>query len=207
MHPHDLDTDDVIGFSLDPVDLFAVEWAATRENFVVVDLETTGFVADAGEVLRIAALLVSPDGRVLSEFSELVRVADSVPQWLLDELELSVEDIERDGKQLADVIKSFMTFIGNLPVFIHHAPFDIPFLKAAAALTDQVFLNPIYDTLAMAAVTWPELPGHRSKTLAGHVGMVTFADDELGDVKLCLAVLMAAREFALAHWPGSDKMQ
>ena len=50
-------------------------WAATRQPFIVADLETTGLNAETDEVLEFAAVQVTPDGGIAGEFSTLVRVS------------------------------------------------------------------------------------------------------------------------------------
>ena len=190
--------DDADGFEFGLDDLFETEWEATRTPFVVADLEVTDVSAQVGEILEFSALLVNPDGEITAEFSRMVRVTGPVSLWLLTAMEISRADIERDGQPFADVMKAFVDFIGDRPVFMHHAAFEEPFLKKAAQAIQQEFHNPLHDTLQLAELTWPKLPRHSCTVLADHLGISNFMETSLDCAKLTLAVLLAAREDAFS---------
>lgn len=190
--------DDADGFELGFDEVFKPAWDATRAPFVVADLEVTDVSAQIGEILEFSALLINPDGEITAEFSQMVHVTGSVSLWLLTAMEISRADIDRDGQPLADAMKSFVEFIGDRPIFMHHAEFEEPFLKKAAKAIQQEFCNPLHDTLLIAQMTWPELPRHSCKVLADHLGISNFMETSLDCAKLTLAVLMAAREDAFS---------
>ncbi len=168
-------------------------WAATQEQFVVADLETTGLSAGIDEILEFAAVLVEPTGAVVAEFSALVRATNPVPPFITKLTGISQSVIDREGRPLAEALGQFLDFVGKHPVFFHNAPFDAGFLKQACSQTRRKFSNPVHDTLPMARMAWPGLGSYKLSVLAEHVGAPKPTHRGLADVKATLAVMMAAR--------------
>lgn len=168
--------------------------AATRQPFIVADIETTGLNAATNEVLEFAAVQVTPDGDITGEFSTLVRVSQRVPAEITRLTGITQDAIDRQGRPLADAMKAFAAFAGAHPVFFHNAPFDLGFIKKAARQTNVKFVNPVHDTLPLARHAWPSLVAYKLATLAQHIGAPVSTHRALADAKAALAVLMAARQ-------------
>lgn len=168
-------------------------WAATRQPFVVADLETTGLNVETDEVLEFAAVQVDPDGEITEELSVLVRVSARVPTEITQLTGIKQEDVDREGRPLSEAIKAFATFVGTRPVFFHNAPFDQSFIKKASSLGKVKFSNPVHDTLPLSRKTWPSLGTYKLAALAEHVGAAAPTHRGLADAKATLAVLLAAR--------------
>lgn len=167
-------------------------WAATRQPFVVADLETTGLNAETDEVLEFAAVRVTPEGAVAGEFSALVRVT-RVPSEITGLTGITQELVDREGQPLAAAMKAFAEFIGSQPLFFHNAPFDQGFLKKASAQAKVKLPNPVHDTLPLARQVWPALGTYKLTALAEHIGAPAPNHRALADAKAALAVLLAAR--------------
>ncbi|WP_238363434.1 PolC-type DNA polymerase III [Casimicrobium huifangae] len=175
-------------------------WAATRQPFIVADLETTGLSANTDEVIEFAAILVTPEGGIADEFSTLVRASRLVPAEITRLTGITQDAIDREGQRPADAMKAFAAFVGTHPVFFHNAPFDQVFIKKAAGQTGVKFVNPVHDTLPLARQAWPSLASYKLATLAQHVGAAVPTHRALDDAKATLAVLLAAR-----HRVASDR--
>jgi DNA polymerase-3 subunit epsilon len=167
-------------------------WAATRQPFVVADLETTGLNGETDDVLEFAAVRVAPDGVVVGEFSALVRV-EQVPAEIARLTSITQELVNREGLPLPVAFKAFADFVGAQPLFFHNAPFDQGFLKKAGAHAKVKLANPVHDTLPLARQAWPTLGTYKLASLADHVGAPAPNHRALADAKAALAVLMAAR--------------
>lgn len=168
-------------------------WTATRQPFIVADLETTGLNAETDEVLEFAAVQVTPDGGITSEFSTLVRVSGRVPIEITRLTGITQDAIDCQAWPPADAMKAFLAFVGKHPVFFHNAPFDQRFIKKAARQAKVKFVNPVHDTLPLARQAWPSLGTYKLATLAQHIGVPVVAHRALADAKAALAVLLAAR--------------
>jgi DNA polymerase-3 subunit epsilon len=169
-------------------------WAATRQPFIVADIETTGLNVDVDEVLEFAAVCVTPDGCISREFSMLVNVSRPVPARITRLTGITQDAIDHQGRPLADAMKAFAAFVGAYPIFFHNAPFDQRFIKKAASLSNVKFVNPVYDTLPMTRQAWPSLATYKLAALVQHVGATVQTHRALSDAKATLAVLLAARQ-------------
>ncbi|MBW2675364.1 MAG: 3'-5' exonuclease [Deltaproteobacteria bacterium] len=169
-------------------------WAATHQQFIVADLETTGLSVETDEVLEFAAVQVTPDGSIVGEFSTLVRVSRGVPDEITQLTGITQDAIDHEGRPLADAMKAFAVFVGAHPVFFHNAPFDKRFIMKAASQAKVKFVNQIYDTLPLARQAWPSLGTYKLTTLAQHIGAPVPKHRALADAKATVAVLLAARQ-------------
>jgi DNA polymerase III subunit epsilon len=167
-------------------------WAATRQPFIVADLETTGLNAETDELLEFAAVRVAPEGSVLAEFSALVQVAH-VPAKITRLTGITQELVDREGQPLAAAMRKFAEFVSSHPLFFHNAPFDQGFLKKASAQTKVKLANPVHDTLPLARQAWPSLGTYKLAALAEHIGAQVPNHRALADARAALAVLLAAR--------------
>ena len=169
-------------------------WAATTQSFVVADLETTGLNAESDEVLEFAAVQVDPSGAVTARFSTLVRVTHAIPDVITKLTGITQVEADRDGLPLEAAMQRFLAFIGSRPVFFHNSPFDVGFIKRAAAQTRTKFPNAVHDTLPMARAAWPGLGTYKLTALAGHIGAPAPSHRARADANAALAVLLAARD-------------
>jgi DNA polymerase-3 subunit epsilon len=179
-------------------------WTATRQPFIVADLETTGLNAETDEVLEFAAVQVAPDGSITEEFSMLVRVSGQVPAEITRLTGITQNALDREGQPPADAMKAFAAFVGTRPAFFHNAPFDEGFIKKAASQAKVKFVNPIHDTLPLARQAWPSLITYKLATLAEHVGAPPPTHRALADAKATLAVLLAARQRVASNPKAKD---
>jgi DNA polymerase-3 subunit epsilon len=110
-------------------------------------------------------------------------------------------DVDRDGQPLAQVIRDFLAFVGDDPLFFHNARFDGSFLKRAAEQTGHRLDNRIFDTLPLAQEAWPTLDSYKLAVLAKHVDASEPAHRALADTRTTVRVLQAARRAVgrLAH--------
>ena len=169
-------------------------WAATRQPFVVADLETTGLSADTDDVIEFAALRVTPDGGITDEFSALVRPLIRLPDEITRLTGITQDAIDREGRPPTEAMKAFVKFVSADPVFFHNAAFDHRFIKKMAKQAKVKFANPVHDTLPLARKAWPSLNTYKLTALAQHVGTTVPTHRALEDAKATLAVLLAARQ-------------
>jgi DNA polymerase III epsilon subunit-like protein len=186
-------------YQADLVTSLDAAWSATRQPFIVADLETTGLNAETDEVLEFAAVLVTTDGTIAREFSMLVRASIRVPSEITRITGITQDAIDQEGWPLPDAMKAFAAFAGSLPVFFHNASFDKKFIKKAISQTKVNFDNPIHDTLPMARQAWPSLGTYKLASLAQHVAVPAPTHRALADAKATVSVLLAARQAVMSN--------
>jgi DNA polymerase III subunit epsilon len=104
-------------------------------TFIVLDLETTGASpANGCAITEIGAIAVR-GGEILEEFSTFVNPQVALPEYIINLTGITDEMLV--GAPLIDqAFPDFIEFINrhkDVHLVAHNAPFDIGFLKAAAA--------------------------------------------------------------------------
>ncbi|GCD19986.1 DNA polymerase III subunit epsilon [Cellulomonas algicola] len=162
-------------------------------TFVVVDLETTGGTPADCEITEIGAVKVR-GGEVLGEFQTLVDPGGPVPPYIQVLTGITTAMLV-GAPRIETVLPSFLEFARDSVLVAHNAPFDIGFLKAAAARTGHTWPgNKVLDTVRLArrAVTRDEVPNHKLSSLAALFGAsVTPNHRALSDARATVDVLHA----------------
>ncbi len=162
-------------------------------TFVVVDLETTGTrTADSG-ITEIGAVKVR-GGEVLGEFQSLVNPGREVPAFVARLTGITTAMVATAPK-IDLVLPSFLEWAHGCVLVAHNAPFDVGFLKAAAAELGYPWPGfPVVDTVPLArrVVNRDEAPNHKLSTLAALFrAQVTPEHRALADARATVDVLHA----------------
>lgn len=161
--------------------------------FAVVDLETTGLNPARDEIIEIGALLVDKGFRTIGEFSVLVRPRMALPPQITRLTGIDQQLLDSQGIRLQDGFARLQDFLGDRPVFAHHAAFDQSFLVNASAQLGLAFSNVMYDTICMAEAAWPDLDSYALLSLAHRMGLGNSPTHRaLADAKATLDVLKEA---------------
>ncbi|MDM8085461.1 DEDD exonuclease domain-containing protein [Cellulomonas cellasea] len=162
-------------------------------TFVVVDLETTGSAPQGSAITEIGAVKVR-GGEVLGEFQTLVNPGGPIPAFISVLTGITTAMVV-EAPRIEEVLPSFLEFARGAVLVAHNAPFDIGFLKAAAAQTHHPWPSPqVVDTvrLARAVVTRDEAPNHKLGTLAALFHATVTPDHRaLSDARATVDVLHA----------------
>ncbi|WP_246777786.1 DEDD exonuclease domain-containing protein [Buchananella hordeovulneris] len=163
-------------------------------TFVVVDLETTGTSAHRHAITEIGAVKVR-GGEVLGEFGTLVNPGTSI-QPQITALTGITNAMVATAPPLASAYPAFLEFAGldraDTVLVAHNAPFDVGFLKAAAATLGYDWPQPlILDTVTLARRSLRgQVPNHRLATLARYFGAATTPNHRaLDDARATVDVL------------------
>lgn len=130
-------------------------------QYVVLDIETTGFDFRHDRIIEIAAITYEY-GKRISEFHTLVNPGMLLPMDITELTGITQEDL-MSAPELDEISDSFLSYIGSLPIVGHNAiSFDIPFLETQLS---REFTNPVIDTLPMARKVFDILPRHKLEYL------------------------------------------
>ncbi|MCP5364318.1 MAG: DNA polymerase III subunit epsilon [Hyphomicrobiales bacterium] len=127
---------------------------------IVLDTETTGLEpADGHRIIEIGCVELLnhvPTGRTYQCY---VNPERPVPEAAFAVHGIS-DDFLQDKPKFADIASVFMTFLGNSPLVIHNAAFDLKFINAELERVGQAVLEKerAIDTLLMARQKFPGSP-------------------------------------------------
>ena len=187
----------------EPKESRAIAWQATFEDlgrhlsattFVVVDLETTGGSPGLNAITEIGAQKVR-GGEVIGEFQSLVNPGVPLPPYITV-LTGITEMMLMPAPRIDQVLPQFLEFLGSeteTVLVAHNAPFDIGFLKAAAASLQYPWPKfPVLDTVRIArqVLTKDEVRNYKLETLSNFFKTETAPTHRaLDDVRATVSVL------------------
>jgi DNA polymerase-3 subunit epsilon len=143
-------------------------------DFVIVDLETTGWNPEEARITEIGAVRFA-GGQVMDEFCTLINPGHAIPEDIAALTGISDAMVQR-APGIQAVLPRFLSFAGSCVLTAHNAPFDLSFLIAACrdcGLSWPEF--PVLDTVALArqVLDEAEVPDRKLSTLASYFGAPT----------------------------------
>ena len=156
------------------------------DEFVVVDIETTGIHYTRDHIIEIAAVKYSNFEEV-AVFETLINPQVPIPPTITRITGIRQEDVE-SAPRFDEIEAEFLNFIGDLPLVGHNlCDFDIRFIEYTMR---RPIPNPIIDTLPLARNVFPNFPNHRLATLKDILGIDTATSHRaLADVKTTFSLL------------------
>ncbi len=150
-----------------PVDAAPVQPAPAgslaNTDFVIVDVETTGWLPEQAGITEIGAVRIGR-GRPPAEFSALVNPGGAIPADIVA-LTGITDAMVSQAPPIGAVLPGFLAFARGGVLTAHNAPFDVGFLTAACG---------------QCRVPWPDFPVLDTAALARSV----LGEDEVPDCKL-----------------------
>jgi DNA polymerase-3 subunit epsilon len=167
-------------------------------SLVVVDVETTGWLEEQGEITEIGAVRLS-GGQLTGEFSTLVRPRCAIPADITA-LTGITDDMVARAPEPAAALLAFLTFAGDCVLVAHNAPFDLGFLTATCAACELPWPPvAVLDTAVLARLLLgsAEVPDCRLGTLAEYFAATTTpCHRALADAKATASVLLGLLQLA-----------
>lgn len=99
-----------------------------REEYIVVDLETTGLDPYKGcEIIEIGVTEII-DGKIGRNYSRFVKPNGIIPSFITEITNITNEMVENE-LTLDKVLPRFRSYIGDRTIIAHNAKFDLKFLN------------------------------------------------------------------------------
>lgn len=131
-----------------------------------LDVETTGLNPDLDEIIELA-LIRTENLEIKETFSTLVKPYRQIPRFITTLTGISSRDVESSPRM--DELKTKISeFIRDLPIVAHNAGFDKAFLEKGL---EKELSNPIFDTLEISRLFFPELASHSLENLVQSLGL------------------------------------
>ena len=178
---------------------------ASPEDYVCIDLETTGLRPSSDWIIEVAAYRMR-SGKAEDRFVSFVRPGEiGKVSSFITQLTGITREMVADAPLPEEVLPELFDFVGDDMVVGHNTCFDMNFLYDGAV---RAGLDPIgndfTDTMRISRRTYKELPNHRLGTLAQHLNVVpTAAHRAAADVETtirCYEQMVKARRADIPLW-------
>lgn len=126
-----------------------------QQNYLAVDVETTGLLAGIHEVIEIGAVKII-QGKLEETYQSFICPKGRLPIEIT-ELTGITKEMLSTARPLEAVLPEFLAFAGDMPLLGHNLPFDYSFLKAECNKLKISFERNGVDTLSLAKALIPDL--------------------------------------------------
>lgn len=174
------------------------------DNFVVIDIETTGLDPSYDEIIEIAALKINSN-EIVDKFETLIKPSEPLDEFIIGLTGITNEMLENSPK-IQDVLSNFLNFIDNNILVGHNVNFDINFLyDYIMAIYNKPFNNDYIDTMRLTRKLTPELKHHRLKDMVKYFNIENFvAHRAMPDVLATYEILTKSKEMVLKQFESID---
>ncbi|MDF1826068.1 MAG: exonuclease domain-containing protein [Verrucomicrobiales bacterium] len=153
-----------------PVEVGAVEWNVDpAQEYVVVDIETTGGKSQWHRVTEIGAVRVR-NGRIIEEWSSLVNPNRRIPKSIVS-LTGITDEMVADAPRFEAIADEFRAFVGDAVFVAHRAAFDYTFLRTEYERLGQEFQCPTLCTVVASRRVFPGLKSYGLANLSRDLGV------------------------------------
>lgn len=136
-------------------------------DFVMLDLETTGFSHKTHEIIEVGLLRVR-DMEITDTYSTLVK-PETMPNARIPEITGITPAMLADAPSLSEVIHTVHGFIGCDILLAHNAGFDMSFIRAAFEKFGIPFTNNYINTIPIFRSAYPELENYKLQTIVDNL--------------------------------------
>lgn len=169
-----------------------------KTEYVVFDVETTGFYPTEGDrIVEIAAVRVR-DGKIVDTFESFINPKRPIPPEA-QKIHKITDAVVADSPSSDAVLPQLITFIGGACLVGHNIRFDLDFICYELSLCNRKLNDktPAIDTLKMARRFMPHIMSHRLSSVAQSFG-ITIGETHraLADVELTASILSALLDIA-----------
>ncbi len=141
------------------------------EDYVIIDIETTGLSETQDEIIEIGALKII-QGEVKDRFQRLVICNQEIPEFIVKLTGIDDELLDTEGIELEDALSEFMDFIEDYPLIAHNIPFDLGFIHQNCRECNlPIPKNKTFDTLEMARRFYPKAQSHKLTAMLEYLGI------------------------------------
>jgi len=166
------------------------------DDFVVVDIETTGFSPQHDLIIEIAAIKIK-NNQIVGEFNELVEIDRELPCFITNLTGITNEML-KSQKNIKTVLREFDEFLGDSIIVAHNANFDVNFLyDNFMRWLEKPLKNDFIDTMRIAKKLIRGISSFKLGALADYFKMeYKSAHRALSDVKITFEIYNKLREYA-----------
>ena len=172
----------------------SVDWTYVKDDFVIIDFETTGLRPHTDRVIEIGAIRFNKkkflETSAVDSFSALIKQDKPLPKKITEITGITDKDLASGG-DAKQSIESLLDFIGDRTVLAYNAEFDMAFLEVECKRCGANLKNTLHVVcvLELARDALPNMRNHKLSTLAQSLGL-TVTHRALSDCSVTLQVLV-----------------
>lgn len=142
-------------------------------EFIVFDIETTGFNAQDDRITEIGAVRVK-SGKILDSFDTFANPEMPIPARIT-ELTGITDEMVKDAPDEEAAVRAFLSFCGDAATLVaHNAPFDTGFIRAVCARHHIEYNYTSIDTVPMSRSLLKGLKNYKLDTVAKYLKLEDF---------------------------------
>ena len=166
------------------------------DNYVLVDIETTGLSPRTDEIIEIGAIKVK-ENKIVDTFDTLLKIDDYLNPFIT-KLTGITNDMLEEGIEQQEALEGFVEFAGNEIIMGHNVNFDINFIyDKCESYLDYYLSNDFVDTMRIAKHILPNVRNYKLGTLADYFDVdYRNAHRGLKDVEITYEVYNKMKELA-----------
>ncbi len=133
-------------------------------NYIVFDLETTGFDPKVCKIIEIGALKYR-NNELVDKFDILINPEIPIPEVITSITGIN-NDMVKNSPLICEILPKFIEFIEDYPLVAHNAPFDLSFIEQNILnLGLDMIKNTNLDTVLLSRKYIPQAYNHKLETL------------------------------------------
>ena len=165
------------------------------QDFICIDLETTGLNPKKDRIIEIGAVKVR-NGKIVATFQQLIDPKQQLEERV--ELLTGIASKELEGQPtIQEVLPKLREFLGEDVLLGHRVLFDYSFLKRTFTNEKISFERKGIDTLKLARQFVTECESKKLESLCKHYGITHQAHRALGDA---LATVELYQKLVESHY-------
>ena len=145
------------------------EQSLTDDDFVVFDIETTGFSKINDRIIEIGAVKIS-NGEVIDRFSTFVNPKIPIP-YNITQLTSINDEMVVEAPFIEDVLLEFLEFCKDSVLVAHNASFDMGFIIQNAQKLGLSSKFTYLDTVGLSRILLPNLSRYKLNSVAKALGV------------------------------------
>lgn len=168
------------------------------DDYVVIDLETTGFY-EWDEIIELGAVRVR-NNMIVDRYQQLVKPNCDIPFAVTQLTGISSEMVS-DAPSIESAADDFRRFVGNDIVVGHNTNFDIRFFNRCTEGFAEPLKDDYVDTMKLSRKALPELEHHRLCDIASALSVAQpSAHRSIADCETTHLCLQALKELLLEKY-------
>ena len=166
------------------------------DNYVLVDIETTGLSPRTDEIIEIGAIKVR-ENKIVDTFDTLLKIDDYLSPFITNLTGITNKMLEEGARQ-EEALEEFIEFAGKEIIMGHNVNFDINFIyDKCESYLDYYLSNDFVDTMRIAKHVLPNVRNYKLATLADYFDVdYRNAHRGLKDVEITYEVYNKMKELA-----------